>query len=247
MHGKKLPLSNDVDLLELARATPGASGADLANILNESALLTARQKLSEVTNTQVAAARNKVLFGKERKHLLLDESERKITAYHEAGHALIASLLPHADPIDRVSIMPRGASLGATYFLPLRDKHLHKRQELLDQLSVLLGGRAAEELFLADISSGAQMDLRQATHLVRKMVCEWGMVESLGPVSYEREYSEATAAQIDKQVQRLLSDAYARTQQLLQTAADRLESIAAALLSQETLTHRELTALLQNS
>ena len=180
VHARKIKIDPTVDLMAVARSTPGASGADLENLFNEAALLAARKGRTAVTNTDVAEARDKVLYGKERRSLEVGEQEKKTTAYHESGHAIVSLIVEHSDPVEKVTIIPRGLSLGATHFLPEKNRLSYWKKEVLDQLAVLMGGRAAEEIFLGDISSGAQQDISQATRLARSMVCEWGMSDNLG-------------------------------------------------------------------
>jgi cell division protease FtsH len=174
VHARKIKLDPNVDLMDIARGTPGASGADLMNILNEAALLAARRNRSAVTAQEAKEAVDKVKYGKERRSLEIDENEKKTTAYHESGHAIVALIVKSSDPVDKVTIIPRGMSLGATHFMPKKNRLSYWRKELVDQLAVLMGGRAAEEIFVNDMSSGAQMDITQATRLARSMVCEWG-------------------------------------------------------------------------
>ena len=183
VHARKIKMDPSVDLMSVARSTPGCSGADLANILNEAALLAARRGRTAVTSQETVEARDKVLYGKERRNLEIDESEKRTTAYHEAGHTIVGLVVKHADPIDKVTIIPRGMSLGSTQFLPKKNRVSYWRKELLDQLAVLMGGRCAEELFVGDVSSGAQQDIERATAIARSMVCEWGMSDKLGVVT----------------------------------------------------------------
>ncbi len=184
VHARKIKLDPNVDLMDIARGTPGASGADLANILNEAALLAARRNRSAVTAQEAREAVDKVKYGKERRSLEIDDNEKKTTAYHESGHAIVALIVKSADPVDKVTIIPRGMSLGATHFMPKKNRLSYWRKELVDQLAVLMGGRAAEEVFVNDMSSGAQMDITQATRLARSMVCEWGMSD-LGTIAFD--------------------------------------------------------------
>ena len=185
VHARKIKLDPTVDLMNIARNTPGSSGADLANILNEAALLSARKGRYAVTAADAAEACDKVRYGKERRSLEISQNEKKTTAYHEAGHTAVALFVKHSDPVDKVTIIPRGLSLGATHFMPKKNKLSYWKKELLDELAVLMGGRIAEEIFIGDISSGAQMDISQATKLARRMVCAWGMNEKLGAVAYD--------------------------------------------------------------
>lgn len=251
VHAKKIKLDESVDLMAVARGTPGSSGADLANLLNESALLAARKGRRAVTNSDVAEARDKVLYGKERRSLEIDEGEKKTTAYHEAGHAVVGLMVEHSDPVDKITIIPRGMALGATMFLPTKNRTSYWRKELLDQMAVLMGGRVAEEIFVDDVSSGAQSDIERATHLARSMVCEWGMSDKLGPVAYdertdsgrylgmqgtqEKKYSETTAMLIDDEVRQLLDEARALATKIIKKHRDMVELMTAMLIEFETL------------
>jgi cell division protease FtsH len=240
-----------VDLMGIARATPGASGADLANVLNEAALLAARRGRSAITSNDVSEACDKVRYGKERRSLELDEKEKRTTAYHETGHALVGLVVEHSDPVEKVTIVPRGMSLGATHFLPEKNKLSYWRKQVIDQLAVLMGGRAAEEICVGDVSSGAQQDIRQATALARSMVCEWGMSDQLGLVAYDerndsgqylglssykdKNYSEVTAERIDIEVKKLLDEAYAEARRILQERRHQVETMTQALMEFESL------------
>lgn len=256
VHAKKIKLDETVDLMNIARNTPGSSGADLANILNESALLAARKGRSAVTAQDVAEACDKVRYGKERRSLEIDLAEKKTTAVHESGHAIVALFVEHADPVDKVTIIPRGLSLGATHFMPQKNKVNYWRKELLDRLAVLMGGRVAEEVFLGDISSGAQMDISQATHLVRSMVCEWGMTERLGVIAYdergeggrylgaqavhEKAYSEETATAIDDEVRKIIGSAYEFAKNIIVAHRDLLQLMTDMLMEFETLDQEDV-------
>ncbi|GAT33112.1 cell division protease FtsH [Terrimicrobium sacchariphilum] len=250
VHARRVKISADVDLSVVARGTPGYSGAELANVINEAALLAARKGLKAITMAEMEEARDKVRWGKERRSLALSEKEKENTAYHEAGHAILLELLEHTEPLHKVTIIPRGPSLGSTMWLPEEDKYTTRKNELLDQLVVTMGGRVAEEIVFGDVTSGARGDIGQATAIARKMVCEWGMSEKMGMVEYgehddyvflgrdlgrSRGYSEATAQEIDREVRKLCDDAYARAKELLIKHRDRLEAIAKALLEYETL------------
>ena len=230
VHSKKVKLAEGVDMGVVARGTPGYSGAELANVINEAALLAARRGLKGITLSELEEARDKVRWGKERRSLALSEKEKTNTAYHEAGHALLLEMLEHTEPLHKVTIIPRGPSLGSTMWLPLEDKYTQRRNELLDDLVVSMGGRVAEEIVFGDVTSGARGDIQMATRLARKMVCEWGMSEKMGMVEYgehedyvflgrdisrARDYSEATAEQIDREVRKLVDDAYARATEIL--------------------------------
>lgn len=250
VHARKVKLGADVDLSIVARGTPGYSGADLANVINEGALIAARQGKKAIAQHDLEEARMKVRWGRERRSMAMSPEEKKTTAYHEAGHALVNMLLPHTDPLHKVSIIPRGPSLGVTMMLPSTDRYNTLKKELLDNLAVTMGGRVAEEICLGDISSGAAGDIRQATWCARKMICEWGMSESLGMIQYEeredlvflgrdigrsRSHSEATQQKIDHEVQKYIDEAYERAKGIITTHRDKLEAIAVALLEYETL------------
>lgn len=250
VHARKIKIDPTVDLLAVAKATPGASGADLENLLNEAALLAARKGRTAVTNLDVSEARDKVLYGKERRSLELGESEKRTTAYHESGHAIVGLCVEHSDPVDKVTIIPRGLSLGATHFLPEKNRVSYWKTEIYDQLAVLMGGRVAEEIFLGDVSSGAQQDITQATQLARSMVCRWGMSDSLGLVSYdesnsaygdmgyghtEKNYSDQTAKKIDEEVRKILQEAYERATKILTEHKHHVELMAESLMEFETL------------
>ena len=248
VHSKRVKLAEDVDMAVIARGTPGYSGAELANVINEAALLAARRGLKAITLPELEEARDKVRWGKERRSLAISEKEN--TAYHEAGHALLLELLEHTEPLHKVTIIPRGPSLGSTMWLPEEDKYTMRKNELLDNLVVDMGGRVAEEIVFGDVTSGARGDIQMATRLARKMVCEWGMSEKMGMVEYgehedyvflgrdlsrARDYSEATAQEIDREVRKLCDDAYQRAKDLLVQHRETLESISRALLEYETL------------
>jgi cell division protease FtsH len=250
VHAKKVKLAEGVDLAVVARGTPGYSGAELANVINEAALLAARRGLKGITLHELEEARDKVRWGKERRSLALSEKEKTNTAYHEAGHALLLELLPHTEPLHKVTIIPRGPSLGSTMWLPEEDKYTNRKNELLASLAVKMGGRVAEEIVFGDVTNGATGDIRMATAMARKMVCEWGMSEKMGMVEYgehedyvflgrdisrARDYSEATAEEIDREVRRLLDEAYAKAKDVLVAHREHLEVIAKALLEYETL------------
>jgi cell division protease FtsH len=250
VHAKKVKLSEFADLSKIARGTPGFSGAELANLINEAALLAARNNLKSITSAELEEARDKVRWGRERRSLALSEKEKENTAYHEAGHAILIEVLENTDPLHKVTIIPRGPSLGSTMWLPEEDKFTLRRNEILDDLVVAMGGRVAEEIQFGDVTNGAMGDIRQATHLARKMVCAWGMSDRMGMVEYgeeegavflardisrSRNYSEATAQQIDEEVKRLIDEAYSNAKALLLKYRDQLNAIAAALLEFETL------------
>ena len=258
VHTKKVPLAEDVELPVLARGTPGFSGADLANLVNESALLAARQNRKQVSMRDLDTAKDKVLMGPERRSLILSDEEKRNTAFHEAGHALVASLLPNADPLHKVTIIPRGMALGVTMQLPLDDKHTYTRDYLEAQLAIMMGGRVAEELFLNHITTGAGNDIEQATGVARRMVCEFGMSD-LGPLAYgknqqeiflgrdlatQRDFSEDTAIKIDQEVKKFVVTGYQRAKDILTSNRDTLVRIAEALLVREVLDASEVKLLL---
>ncbi len=249
VHAKKVKMAEDVDLAIIARGTPGFSGAELANLINEAALASARRGLKAITTHELDDARDKVRWGRERRSLAMSEEEKTATAWHEAGHALLNVVLEHTHPLHKVTIIPRGPSLGSTMYLPEGDKYSTQRKEALALIAVTMGGRIAEEMFTNDISNGASGDIMQATKLARRMVCEWGM-SGLGMIRFSdenehvflgrdmsrsREYSEATAQQIDSEVKKLIDDAYAHSTQVLGTHRVKVELIAHALLEFETL------------
>lgn len=262
VHARKIKMDPTVDLMAIARSTPGCSGADLANILNEAALLAARRGRTAVTAQETYEARDKVLYGKERRSLELDEEEKKTTAYHESGHAIVGLIVKHADPVDKVTIIPRGFSLGSTMFLPKKNRVSYWRIELLDQLAVLMGGRCAEKIFVKDVSSGAQQDIERATHIARSMVCEWGMSEKVGVVAFdersdngqylgmsgyhEKKYSEETAKEIDDEVKKILSEAIERADQIILEHEKEVELMAQMLIEFETLDSQDIQDILHN-
>ena len=250
VHTRKTKLADDVKLDILARGTPGFSGADLANLVNEAALNAARYDKSKVAMEDFETAKDKVLMGSERKSLIISDEEKRSTAYHEAGHALLAVLVPEADPIHKVTIIPRGMALGVTQQLPLDDRHTYPKDYLEAEITVMMGGRVSEELFLGRLTTGAGNDIKESTQIARRMVCEWGMSEKLGPLTYgEREeqiflgreltrhsdYSEATAIEIDQEVKRIIDQCYEKARCIAEGNKDALERIAEALLEQEVL------------
>jgi cell division protease FtsH len=250
VHTKKIPMLEDVDVAILARGTSGFSGADLANLVNEAALNAARYNQKAVRMLDFEFAKDKVLMGAERRSMIISESEKRITAIHEAGHALLTVMLPHADPIHKVTIIPRGMALGLTQQLPIDEKHNYSREYLEDQIAILLGGRIAEETTIGSITTGAGNDLERATDLARRMVCEWGMSNAMGPLTFgkkeeqiflgreiaqHQDYSEDTALRIDQEVKRFVTDNYARAESLLTEHKQRLLDMADALLTRETL------------
>jgi cell division protease FtsH len=259
VHTRKVPLSEDVDLSVIARGTPGFSGADLANLVNESALWAARQNRKFVAMVDFEMSKDKVLMGVERRSMILSDEEKRNTAYHEAGHALVAAMTPGADPLHKVTIIPRGMALGVTMQLPIDDKHTYTKEFLEAQLAVLMGGRAAEEIFLHHITTGAGNDIERATEIARQMVCEWGM-SVLGPLTFgkkeeaiflgreiaqHRDYSEDTAIKIDGEVRSIVTNGYSKARNILETQRDKLERIAQALLDREVLDAVELKLLME--
>ena len=259
VHTRKIPLADDVDLSILARGTPGFSGAELSNMVNEAALNAARNNRKSVLMYDFELAKDKVLMGAERKSLLLTEEEKKVTAYHEAGHAIVAALMPHADPLHKVTIIPRGMALGVTMQLPETDKHNYTLDYLNTQIAVMMGGRLAEEIFLNQMSTGAGNDIERATEMSRKMVCEWGM-SSLGPLTFgkkeeqiflgrelsqHRDFSEETAREIDSEVRRLVNTGYEKAKSIILENRDAMVRIALALLEREVLDASELKLILE--
>ncbi|GAB4259337.1 MAG: ATP-dependent zinc metalloprotease FtsH [Deferrisomatales bacterium] len=255
VHVKDVPLAADVDLSILARGTPGFSGADLENLVNEAALAAARVGKERVSMDDFEMAKDKVLMGSERRSLVLSEEERRNTAYHEAGHALVAMLLPQADPIYKVSIIPRGRALGVTQQLPIDERHTYTREYLLDRIAVFLGGRAAEEIFLGHLTTGAGDDIEKATEIARRMVCKWGMSERLGPLTFGKEdeqiflgkeiathkdYSERTAEQIDEEVTSIVASNLERAKKLLLDNRSTMAQLAETLLVKEVLVAEEI-------
>jgi len=260
VHTRKVPISDDVDLSIIARGTPGFSGADLANLVNEAALWAARQNRKFVMMVDFEMSKDKVMMGVERRSMILSDEEKKNTAYHEAGHALVAAMTPGADPVHKVTIIPRGMALGLTMQLPIDDKHTYTRTYLETMLAVLMGGRSAEEIFLGHITTGAGNDIERATEIARNMVCEWGM-SSLGPLAFgkkdeaiflgreitqHRDYSEDTAIQIDKEVKRIVSEGYDKARAVLNNNKETLERIALALLDREVIDGSEVQLLMEN-
>ncbi|PYQ48643.1 MAG: cell division protein FtsH [Acidobacteria bacterium] len=260
VHTRKIPLAEDVDITVLARATPGFSGADLANLVNEAALLAARRNQKFVLMADFESSKDKVLMGAERKSMIITEEEKRLTAFHEAGHALVAALLPHTDPLHKVTIIPRGMALGLTQQLPTEEKHNYTKEQLESRIAVCMGGRIAEDIVFREISTGAQNDIEQATEMARKMVCEWGMSETLGPLTYgkkeeqiflgkefnrHQDYSEATALKIDAEIKRIVTEQYERAQRTLTESREILNRVAEALLEHEVLDAEQLKALVE--
>jgi len=258
VHARRIPLGEGVDLAVLARGTPGFTGADLANLINEAALTAARNNRKTVIMPDLESAKDKVLMGAERRSMIITDEEKKNTAYHEAGHALVAAMVPFSDPLHKVTIIPRGMALGVTMQLPTDDKHTYSRDYLKSRLAVMMGGRIAEELFMQHMTTGAGNDIEQATDLARKMVCEWGMSE-LGPltfgkkeeqiflgreISQHRDFSEDTAIRIDQEVRRLVMEGYERAQKVLTEHSDLLRKLAENLLDRESLDAEEIRMIL---
>nr|WP_320115444.1 ATP-dependent zinc metalloprotease FtsH [uncultured Desulfuromonas sp.] len=259
VHARKVPMSDSVEMETVAKGTPGFSGADLANLINEAALLAARANKELVDMSDLEAAKDKVMMGAERRSMVITEEEKKVTAYHEAGHALVALKIPGSDPVHKVSIIPRGRALGVTMYLPSEEKYSESREGLLRSMCALLGGRAAEEIFLGSITTGASNDIERVTSLARKMVCEWGMSEKLGTLAFgEKEgevflgkdmghvknYSEATAEMIDGEISRLVTESYDKTRSILRENRDILETMAQELLEHETIDAKDIARIL---
>jgi cell division protease FtsH len=260
VHVKEIPMEDDVNLEVVARGTPGFSGADLANLVNEAALLAARRERQKVVMQDFEDAKDKVLMGVERKSMIISDEEKRTTAYHEAGHTLVAKLIPGADPIHKVTIIPRGRALGLTQQLPIDERHTYPKDYLIDRISILMGGRVAEELVLDHLTTGAGNDIERATELARKMVCEWGMSEELGPLTFgkkeeqiflgreiaqHRDYSESTAIKIDEEVKNLVNSSYQRTKEIITENVDVLHRLAQSLLEREVLDGVEIDAIIR--
>jgi len=260
VHTRSIPLDPSVDLETLAKGTPGLAGADLANLVNEAALLAARRNQKNVTMSDFEESKDKVMMGLERKSLIISDREKRTTAYHESGHVLVARMTPEADPVHKVTIIPRGRALGLTTYLPIDEKHTYSKQYLEAMITYALGGRAAERLVFDELTTGAGNDIERATVLARKMVCEWGMSERLGPLTYgsneeeiflgreitkHREYSESTAIAIDEEVKRIVSSAMARAEKILTENKEALDRLASALLEREILDGDEIDRLIR--
>jgi cell division protease FtsH len=259
IHTRKKPLAPDVDIQTLAKGTPGFSGADLENLVNEAALLAARRDKEFIDMSDFESAKDKVMMGLERKSMILSEEEKRSTAYHESGHALVARMLPGADPLHKVTIIPRGRALGLTQQLPEDDRHTYSRDYLSDSIAILMGGRVAEEIVFHQYTTGASNDIDRATHLARRMVCEWGMSEKLGPLSFgrkeeqvflgrdimqQRDYSERTAIHIDREVRAIVEHNFQRAKAILTEHMDLLNLVAQALLERETLDLKDLDQII---
>jgi cell division protease FtsH len=260
VHARKVPLGEDVDLNVIAKGTPGFSGADLENLVNEAALLAARANKDEVNRQDLESAKDKVMMGAERRSMVITEEEKKVTAYHEAGHALVSMYTPGADPVHKVSIIPRGRAMGVTMYLPAEEKYNETKIGLNIKIRTLLGGRVAEELIFESVTSGASNDLERATAIARKMVCEWGMSDKLGPLAYgEKEggevflgrdyghvknYSEATACAIDDEIRQIVEDNYKQTQEILSKNKAGLIEVSETVLERENMDGSEIKAML---
>ena len=259
VHLKKKVVSKNVDATILARGTPGFTGADIENMINEAALMAARRGKDSVDMVDFEDAKDKVLMGAERKSMIISDEEKKITAYHESGHALVAKLLPNTDPIHKVTIIPRGRSLGLTQQLPIDEKHTYPKEYLLNNIAILMGGRAAEEIVLNMQTTGAGNDIERASDLARKMVCDYGMNENLGPlafgkgeeqiflgreISQHRDYSESTAQKIDDEVRNIVNGAYEKSSRLIKDNVDTLHTMAEALLEKETLDSKDIDKIM---
>ena len=255
VHTSTVPLTDEVDLKVIARGTPGFTGADLANLVNEAALLAARDDKKAVAMVDFEEAKDKVMMGVERRSMVISDKEKKNTAYHESGHALVAALLPGTDPIHKVTIIPRGRALGVTMQLPMDEQHTYQRNYLFSSLAILMGGRCAEEICLGEMTTGAGNDIERATEMARKMVCEWGMSDKMGPLTYgakeeqvflgkdmssQKNFSDQTAKLIDQEVKTLVMDGYTRATDLLTKNRDVLEKMAQALLERETLDGQDI-------
>jgi cell division protease FtsH len=251
-----------VDIRVLARGTPGFTGADIENMVNEAALIAVRRSKNRVEMVDFEDAKDKVLMGTERKSMIISEEEKRITAYHESGHTLVAKLLPNTDPIHKVTIIPRGRALGLTQQLPVDEKHTYPKEYLLNNIAILMGGRAAEEIVLNMQTTGAGNDIERASELARKMVCDYGMSEELGPLTFgkseeqiflgreiaqHRDYSEQTAQRIDEEVKNIVTGAYEKTRQFIQDNLDTLHKMASALLEKETLNSNDIDRIMASA
>ena len=257
VHTRKVPLAPDVDLEIIGRGCPGFTGADLENIVNEAALLAARLDKDFVSMSDFEMAKDKVMMGSERRSMVVSDKEKRTTAYHEAGHALVGSLMEHHDPIHKVTIIPRGPALGLTMSLPEEDRLSVSRVWLLDQIAMMLSGRIAEEIVFGHLTTGAADDFKKATSRARSMVTEWGMSDKMGPMAYvveeeggflggsRREYSEEVAKEIDDEIRRIITEEYTRAKDLIIANRDKLDAIAEALLDRETIGRREIDAILE--
>jgi len=260
VHTKEIPLDDDVDLRILGRGTPGFSGADLANMVNEAALLAARRGKDQVNMKEFEDAKDRVLMGPERRSIFISEKEKGMTAYHEAGHAVVAKLVPDADRVHKVTIIPRGPSLGQTQSLPTEDRHTKAKSYCLANITVYLGGRAAEEIVFGETTTGSAADIKMCTDEARRMVCEWGMSERMGPISFgenpeiflgrdllkERNYSEEVAAEIDREMRRIIDDCHETAKDLLTGHKEFLNAVARALVEREVLENEDLDEIMKS-
>jgi cell division protease FtsH len=260
VHTKNIPLGDDVRLEVLAKGTPGLSGADIANLVNEAALLAARQNSRAVSMHHFEEAKDKVMMGMERKSMIISDREKKVTAYHESGHVLVAKFLPEADPVHKVTIIPRGRALGVTTYLPIDEKHTYSKEYLETMITYALGGRAAEKLVFSQLTTGAGNDIERATELARKMVCEWGMSDKMGPLAYgakeeeiflgreitrSKNFSESTQIEIDEEVKRIVTESMKRAERILKQNMRTLHRISNALLDREILDGDEIDKLIR--
>jgi len=260
VHSKRTPLADDVNLAVLARGTPGLTGADLENLVNEAALLAARLEKERIEMVDLEQAKDKVLMGVERKSMIISPEERKITAYHEAGHTLVAKMIPGTDPIHKVTIIPRGMALGLTQQLPIDEKHTYPKDYLLNNIITMMGGRAAEELVLNHQTTGAGNDIERSTEIARKMVCEWGMSKNLGPLAFgkkeeqiflgrefsrHRDYSEETARLIDNEIRNIVNESYERAKEIIQKNMATLHRLANTLLEKEVLDGNQIDQIIK--
>jgi cell division protease FtsH len=260
VHSKQTPLADDVNFIELARGTPGLTGADLENLVNEAALLAARLGKEKVEMADLEQAKDKVLMGVERKSMIISLEERRMTAFHEAGHTLVAKMIPGTDPIHKVTIIPRGRALGLTQQLPIDEKHTYPKDYLLNNITIMMGGRVAEELVLNHQTTGAGNDIERATEIARKMVCEWGMSEKLGPLTFgkkeeqiflgrefaqHRDYSEETARLIDNEIRTIVTHSYEKAKDILQRNMAALHQLANSLLEKEVLDSRQIDSIIK--
>lgn len=260
VHTRKIPLAKDVKLEIIAKGTPGFSGADLANLVNEAALLAARRNSDMVTMRDMDDAKDKVLMGTERRSIVISEREKKTTAYHEAGHVIVAKMIPEADPVHKVTIIPRGRALGVTSYLPIDEKHTYSKEYLEAMIAYLFGGRAAEKLIFNEYTTGASNDIERATGIARKMVCEFGMSEKLGPLKYgdkqeevflgkeihqNKNHSDATQILIDEEIKKIIQNGLERAEKILSENKDKLDALSMALLERETLDSEEIDAVLR--
>jgi cell division protease FtsH len=261
VHARNKPLAEDVDLELIARRTPGFTGADLANLLNEAALLAARQGKNKITMDELEEAIERVVAGPQRKSRVISDKEKRLVAYHEVGHALVAKMLPNANPVHKISILPRGLALGYTLQFPEQEKYIITKSELMDELAALLAGRAAEEIVFGETTTGAQNDLQRATEIARRMVCELGMSERIGPITLgrrhgnpflgrdifeDRNYSDEVARLIDEEVRNFIETNYKRAKEILQQNRDKLETLVSVLLQKETLEKDEIDEILSD-